>query len=130
AFATTVPGGARGLEREGPRVARGAPRRFRIRREGLHAQGPGRATSGVQARFEGAGRPEGLRPSLPSTKALLHRACHHLDGDVVEPSVRDDDVRVPLRGLDEAEVHRADGAEVLFDDAVEIAAAFLDVPRD
>ena len=53
----------------------------------------------------------------------------HLDGGGVLAAVGDDDVRVPLAGLNESLVHGLDGGEVLVDDAVEGAAALLDVPH-
>ena len=40
----------------------------------------------------------------------------HVDGDGVVAALRDDDVGVALARLDELEVHRLDGRQVLFDD--------------
>ena len=54
----------------------------------------------------------------------------HLDGGGVLAAVGDDDVRVPLAGLNESLMHGFDGGEVLVDDAVEGAAALFDVHRD
>ena len=53
----------------------------------------------------------------------------HLDGGGVLAAVGHDDVRVPLARLDESLVHGLDGGEILMDDAVEGAAALLDVPH-
>lgn len=53
----------------------------------------------------------------------------HLDGGGVLAAVGDDDVGVPLARLDEGLVHGLDGGEILMDDAVEGAAALLDVPH-
>lgn len=53
----------------------------------------------------------------------------HLDGGGVLAAVGDDDVRVALAGLNESLMHGLDGGEVLVDNAVEGAAALLDVPH-
>ena len=53
----------------------------------------------------------------------------HLDGGGVLAAVGDDDVSVALAGLNESLMHGLDGGEVLVDDAVEGAAALLDVPH-
>ena len=54
----------------------------------------------------------------------------HLDGGAVLAAVGDDDVRIALAGLDEGLVHGLDRGAVLGDDAVQRAAALLDVPQD
>ena len=54
----------------------------------------------------------------------------HLDGGAVLAAVGDDDVGVALAGLHKGFVHGLDRGAVLGDDAVQRAAALLDVPQD
>src|SRR5690606_17186280 len=59
--------------------------------------------------------------------AGLHVVHEHLDGDVVAPALRHDQVGVLLRGLDVEVVHRLDRAAVLVDHALGAAPALGDV---
>src|SRR3990167_1149980 len=63
-----------------------------------------------------------------STQFEFHPGQDHLDSDPVVAALGKDDVGVPLGGLDELEVHRADGSEILPDHVVQGAPPFRYVP--
>ena len=63
--------------------------------------------------------------SIPFGEDAADALGDHFDGHGVIAAFRDDDIRVALAGLDEAQVHRADGAHVLLDDGSDAAAALL-----
>ncbi len=58
------------------------------------------------------------------------RTHNHPDRDLITPAMRDHNVRMALRRLDERKVHRADGPEVLLHDRVEVPPAILDVAQE
>src|SRR5687768_15844604 len=62
--------------------------------------------------------------------APLDLGDDHLDRDLVVPSARDDDVRVPLARLDELQMHRLDGRHVLVENLVEWTSALRYVPAN
>ena len=64
------------------------------------------------------------------SQSSLNLRDDHLDGDGVVPAARHDDVRIALARLDELQVHRLDGGQVLVEDFVERAAALRDVAPD
>jgi hypothetical protein len=61
---------------------------------------------------------------------LLQVREDHLPRHAIVPALGDDEVGGALRGLDELQVHGADGLVVLLADRLEGAAAVLDVPAD
>ena len=77
------------------------------------------------------------RGSIPKDEArggvaqsLLDLRDDHLDRDCVVPAPRHNDVRVALARLDELQVHRLHGRQVLVDDFVEGPSAGAHVAAD
>jgi len=63
-------------------------------------------------------------------QSSLNLSDDHLDRDRVVPAARHDDVRVAFARLDELEVHRLHGRQILFDYLVQRTAAVVGVALD
>jgi hypothetical protein len=97
-----------------------AARRRRRGRGRGEAVGDGRGRRGRHG--AGAGR-AGRRGVAPRGEAALDLGDDHLGGHRVVPAARHDHVGVALARLDELQVHRPHGGQVLLEDLVERAPA-------
>ena len=78
------------------------------------------ALAGGHVREGGA---HGLRLVRAAVSAALDLGDDHFDGDGVVAAARDDHVGVALGWLDELQMHRLNGREVLVEDFIERPAA-------
>ena len=73
--------------------------------------------------------------SIPDRAGWFHeqifdRSDHDIDGHLIMAALRNDDIRIPLGGLDKLDMHRPDHIQVLINDGLQRPAPGIDIPQE